>query len=370
MDKNVSALFCLTKAGLWEQGIPLSALGDIDYDEVFRLAEEQSVLGLVTAGMEHVTDVKIPQDVLLQFIGSTLQIEQQNQTMNEFVAQLTDLLRIEGIHSILVKGQGIAQCYEKPLWRASGDVDLLLDRVNYDKAKKLLMPRSETVGNEVVDELHLGMTINGWEVELHGSLHSELSFKLDKQIDEIQNTVFKEGKIRSWRNGDIEVSLPAPDEDVIFVFVHILQHFFKGGIGLRQICDWCRLLWKFRESINVYLLEKRLQSMGLMSEWRSFGSLAVEYLGVPEHAIPFYSSGKKWSKKAEKIISFILEVGNFGHNRDMSYYDSKTYLNRKAISLWRRAKDIRRHATIFPIDSLRFFLGIVFNGIRSTTRGL
>ena len=186
MNKNVSALFCLIKAGLWEQGIQLSALGDIGYDEVFRLAEEQSVLGLVTAGMEHVTDVKIPQEVLLQFIGSTLQIEQQNQNMNEFVAQLTDLLRIEGINSLLVKGQGIAQCYEKPLWRASGDVDLLLDRANYEKAKKLLLARSETAGNEVVDELHLGMTINRWEVELHGTLHSELSFKLDKQIDEIQ----------------------------------------------------------------------------------------------------------------------------------------------------------------------------------------
>ena len=370
MNKNVSALFCLIKAGLWEQGIQLSALGDIGYDEVFRLAEEQSVLGLVTAGMEHVTDVKIPQEVLLQFIGSTLQIEQQNQNMNEFVAQLTDLLRIEGINSLLVKGQGIAQCYEKPLWRASGDVDLLLDRANYEKAKKLLLARSETAGNEVVDELHLGMTINRWEVELHGTLHSELSFKLDKQIDEIQNTVFKEGKIRSWRNGDIEIALPAPDEDVIFVFVHILQHFFKGGIGLRQICDWSRLLWKYNESIDVYLLEKRLQSMGLMSEWRSFGSLAVEYLGMPKNAMPFYSSGKKWSKKAEKIISFILEVGNFGHNRDMSYYDSKTYLKRKTISLWRRIEDVCRHTTIFPVDSLRFFPCMVFNGIRSMARGL
>lgn len=370
MDKNVSALFCLIKSGLWEQGIQLSALEDIDYDEIFRLAEEQSVLGLVTAGMEHVRDVKIPQEVLLQFIGSTLQIEQQNHNMNEFVAQLTDLLRKEEVQALLVKGQGIAQCYEKPLWRASGDVDLLLDRVNYDKAKKILMPKSETVGNEVVDELHLGMTINGWEVELHGTLHSELSFKIDKQIDEIQNTVFKEGKIRSWRNGDTEVILPAPDEDVIFVFVHILQHFFKGGIGLRQICDWCRLLWKYRETVDVDLLKKRLLSMGLMTEWWSFGSLAVEYLGMPEHAMPFYSSNKRWKKKAEKIIAFILEVGNFGHNRDMSYYDSKTYLKRKAISLWRRIEDVCRHTTIFPVDSLRFFPCMVFNGIRSMARGL
>lgn len=37
-------------------------------------------------------------------------------------------------------------------------------------------------------------------------------------------------------------------------------------------------------------------------------------------------------KKAERICEFIGEVGNFGQNRDMSYYSRYSYFVRKAIS--------------------------------------
>ena len=68
-------------------------------------------------------------------------------------------------------------------------------------------------------------------------------------------------------------------------------------------------------------------------------------------------------------MKFILEVGNFGHNRDMSYYDKNPYVVRKSISAWRRVKDLCRHARIFPLNSFRFFFGIMFNGVRSAIRG-
>ena len=220
--------------------------------------------------------------------------------------------------------------------------------------------------------MHLGMNIAEWEVELHGTLHSELSINIDKQIDRIQETVFKEGRIRSWHNGDTDIFLPAPDEDVIFVFTHILQHFYKGGIGLRQICDWCRLLYTYGDSLNYGLLESRIKTLGLKSEWKAFGTLAVEYLGMPEEAMPFLNVNDRniLKKKAERILDFVIMTGNFGHNRDMSYYGESSYLRRKFTSLGRRCVDMLCHIRIFPVDSFRFFGGIVFNGIRSMMRGL
>ena len=105
------------------------------------------------------------------------------------------------------------------------------------------------------------------------------------------------------------------NEDAFFVFSHILQHFYKEGIGLRQICDWCRLLWTYRDSLNHGLLESRIKKAGVMTEWKSFAALAVDYLGMPVEAIPLYSDDKKWSRKADKVMDFILETGNFGHNQ-------------------------------------------------------
>lgn len=41
------------------------------------------------------------------------------------------------------------------------------------------------------------------------------------------------------------------------------------------------------------------------------GAFAVEYLGLPREAMPLYSEEACWKKKAFRICSFVIEVGNF-----------------------------------------------------------
>ena len=84
MDKNTLVFFELLRAGLWGKEARLSLYNDVDYSAIIKMAEEQSVVGLVTAGLERVVDAKSPKELVLQFIGCTLQIEQQNKTMKFF----------------------------------------------------------------------------------------------------------------------------------------------------------------------------------------------------------------------------------------------------------------------------------------------
>ena len=326
-------------------------------------------MGLVAAGLEHVSIAEVAKKDVLAFVGNALQLERRNLAMNHFIGGLVERMREVGIFAVLVKGQGVAQCYERPLWRACGDVDFTLDEENYEKAKRFLIPLAASVDHEELYDKHQGMSIDGWTVELHGNLRCGLSSRMDRVIDEVQEGVFAGGDARSWRNGETEVFLPGADADVIFVFTHFLKHFYKGGIGLRQICDWCRLLWTFRDTLDVGLLEARLRAMGVMSEWRAFGAFAVEYLGMPVAAMPLYSTEAKWKRKAERICAFVLEVGNFGHNRDLSYISKRPYLVRKVISMGWRIADACRHVRIFPLDSVRFLPRIVVNGVRGAMRG-
>lgn len=343
----------------------------VDWDIVYRLAEEQSAMGLVAAGIENLpASERPPKEVVLQFIGSTFQLEQRNKAMNAFVAKLIEQLRAEDIYAILVKGQGIAQCYEKPLWRVCGDVDLLLSESNYERAKELLCPLATDVETEYTHFKHQGLTIDGWEVELHGTLHSRLSKCVDRLIDEVQKDVFYGGNVRSWDNSGTQVFLPSPDNDVIFVFTHILHHFFFEGIGLRQICDWCRLLWTYRDSLNHELLESRIRKMGLMSEWKAFAAFAVKWLGMPVEAMPLYEDNHNGNldKKADKICKFVLEVGNFGHKQRRDY-SGMSYLRRKFVSVWGRLSDMLRHFQLFPKDSIVFFGGVLRSGLHAAVRG-
>ncbi len=351
------AFLAFLKAGLWEDFVKFRAenleFRDSNiWQEVYEIANEQSVLGLVLAGIEK-SPFKPHQGLLLQWIGEIQVIEQQNKGMNAFIEKLIDTLRKADVYTLLVKGQGIAQCYEIPLWRSCGDVDLLLSEDNYYKATNLLIPIATEIEDEITYIKHREMIINGWSVELHGNMRSGLWKRLDRVIDDAKNDVFYSGRVRSWMNGKTQVFLPGVNEDIVFVFSHILQHFYREGIGLRQICDWCRLLWTYKDSLNHKLLETRIKSMGVMTEWKAFAVLAVDYLGMPVEAMPFYSDDKKWKRKAVRVMEFVLETGNFGHNRDYSYQKKYPYIIYKAISFWKHLKDGAFFFSIFPLDSIK-----------------
>lgn len=201
-----------------------------------------------------------------------------------------------------------------------------------------MLPLSSGQKEEERYSQHLGISIDPWYVEIHGSLRTGLSTKLDKEIDKTQDAVFFEGGVRSWMNEKTQIFLPAPDNDVFFVFTHFIKHFYKEGMTLRQICDWCRLLWTFRDTINKSLLEGRLRRSGLMSEWHSFASLAVNYLGMPVEAMPLYEEKECWYKKAQQIINLIL--CGYKHN---ALLDTLAILR------------------IFPGNTIRFLPSILLN---------
>lgn len=372
-DYTENTFLALVRAGLWADAVSTDIRNpgyteSVDWEKVYQLAEEQAVIGIVLAGIEY-SSVKTPQELLLQWIGEVQILEQQNRAMNQFIAELVDKMRQADIYTLLVKGQSVAQCYDRPLWRSCGDIDMFLSDGNYLKAKDFLLPIASKIDPEGVAMKHLGMTINDWVVELHGSLHCRLSSRINRVLDEIQNDTFYGGNVRSWNDNGTQVFLLGKESDVVYVFVHLLSHFYQGGVGLRQICDLCRMLWTFKDSLNKELLIKWLRKMGLMSEWKAFASLAVVYLGMPADAMPLYSEDKHWKKKAERILTFIMSVGNMGHKRNNSYFEKYPYMVRKVCSMGVRCADLIRHARVFPLDSIRFLPNIVYNGVRSALRG-
>ena len=367
-DNTIEAFFALVRGGLWETEVQLASYGKFDYENILRIAREQSVVGLVAAGLEHITDVIVPQVIALQFAGETLQLEQRNKAMNDFLARLISNFRYKGINAILVKGQGIAQCYERPLWRSSGDVDLLLDSVNFVKAQQFLMPISIRNEGELKEEKHHEFEIGPWVVELHGNMPTHFSTKADRLLEELQIDAFNNNRVRVWHYKEKDIKLLNVDADIIFVFTHILKHFFRGGIGIRQICDWCRLMWIYKDQIDIDILENRLNQIKLLTEWKAFAALAVNELGYPVEYMPLYSNEAKWERKSSRILSFILKTGNFGHNRDTRYYQKYPYLITKVISFYWRFSDNIKYFVIFPADSFKVLCWLFRHGLKNLKR--
>lgn len=340
-ENNTTAFLEFVRAGLWADTMvhDLWVMGHdysyIAWEEVYRLAEEQSIIGVVLAGIEH-SKIKPPQELLLQWIGEVQILEQQNKAMNLFIEDVVGKYNSANVYALLVKGQGVAQCYEMPKWRPSGDIDFFFDKENYEKAINLLLPMATSSKSGGLYSKEFVIYTDAWMIELHGTMRTSLSSKLDKEIDAVQRDVFSNKRYRVWKNGNKEVLLPAPDDDVFIVFTHFIKHFYKEGMNLRQICDWCRLLWTFKGSLDHELLEKRIRKAGLKSEWKAFAALAVDNLGMPVEAMPMYDL--RFKGKGSRILKHVLKGEPYNKVRDT----------------WAIAK-------IFPWNTIKFLPAIFFH---------
>ena len=346
----------LLKAGLWERVTILEGKGPIAFDKVYQLAQEQSVVGVLASGLEFVRNRHFKKQEVISFVKQVYSIERKNVEMNDFLITLFNWMNENGIFAVLVKGQSVARKYQRPLWRVSGDIDLLLEKDQYIKALKFFSEKCVCTEKEDIYKKHIAFRADSFALELHGSFRTGIDARLDREMDVIYDDVFSNSTFESWQYKGVSIPVLAPHQEVIHLFVHIQKHFFKGGIGLRQICDWCRALWVSREEIDSTRLRLDLKRLGLFSEWEVFTSLAVDYLGMPQEAMPLYNHNKK--SQAGIILKRILVFGNFGGNRDVSYRSRiKSSFFRKTFTLFRQALDNLYVVRVFPLDAFRFLYG-------------
>ncbi len=347
--------FALLRSGLWGEAteLPDAVPGEDDWENVYNSAMSQTVVGLVTDGASACPAGYVPKAVSLKLMSALIKTEKTNAVIDSHVARFVSMLESGGVQPVLVKGQAVAQCYIHPSGRMPGDIDLVIDPKQYEAAKAVIIPAADSVNGETLSNLHFGAMFGPVELELHGTVRTSLGQKINDSLDSAQALLHREGGCRFWNCLGTRVRIPSADFDALFIFTHMLQHFYCGGLGLRQICDWARVLHTNCGDIDRALLESRLARMGLLSEWKAFVGFLVVYLGLPEEEAPLYDAG--YSSKTGKLWRYIERVGNFGTKRGLRDRSKDPYLIRKVESLIVNSQDFLHHAGIFPLDSLRFF---------------
>lgn len=378
-DVNVRAFLALTAAGLLGSSRFWKGLQreEVDWEAVYQIAQEQKLVGLMASAFDGCEDNGLGfeiQDVFDRqqskaFAKKVYSIEQFNLKMNKFISLVIGKLESEGLHPVLLKGQGIAQAYRFSLRRNCGDVDLLIAAGEFEAARKILVPRAARVIGDNSKDPHVAMFLSRFILELHGSLHVFLTKRQDAMLDDMMERMFSDGDFRVWDNDGTAVNLPSVNVDAVYVFCHILQHLFREGVGLRQVCDLCRLLYFYRDEIDRDLLQSRILEMKLQTEWKAFATLMVDWLGMPVECIPMYDASKKYSRKARRIVSYMLSSGNMGKNRDVSYKKKYPYLIKKLISMRLIFGRAVRLGRIFPRSVLKVSVKGLTAGVGDLAEG-
>ena len=364
MSISEKAFLELLKAGLWGTEVREESFlnKDIDWERVVELARQQTVVGIVGEAMSQLSRGVMIRSLYLQVLKEVMEIEEENKRMNTLIPVLFRTLDQLEVKSWLLKGQGVAQCYENPLLRMSGDIDVFFPHMEgYEKSREdfLRHLKPEDVHNDNHQTKTLEFDYKGIYIELHGQILPEVNRRCRRNFAKFQEECqIENGK--TW-NG---ATLPPSRFDVVFIFMHMVRHYFGGGIGLRQVSDWIRYVHVHRQDIQEGKLKEDLQKTGLFKLWQAFGCMAVESLGCPSESMFFYSSS--FTKKGRRLLKYILESGNFGYFDERTKSDSRFYLVRRFVAFWGHLQMKFRNLMMFPEESIYGIPSFITDGLRRT----
>lgn len=322
-------------------------LSSEEWEYIYHLSKEQAIFGVMLKGIQHLPQSQLPPKLLLlQWIGETNIIQQQNEIMDKAVVELCRMMIDEGVRIFVFKGQSVGALYDDPSLRQSGDIDFYC--YSEDREKAVLFFKHKK-----------GLQIN----DLHSQ--KDISFNFDDIIYEMHNqiTLFNYPiHSRYWKKtvmpeiiahpysvkvGGEDVPTLAPTYNALFIFIHIFQHLIADGIALRQFCDWAWVLTTQHDEIEIDLLRCHLKELGLLKAYSGLGAVLTEMLGLNPALFPFEISDKD-IERLPALWQNMLERGNFGHNVS---YKTKNMFAHGLEHLWRMSKQAREFYHYAPAEA-------------------
>ena len=352
-------------------------LSDNEWQDIFRLLKEHALLGVGFTAVErlHSNGVVCPPQLRMQWYALVVQIERRNEQLNELCKKVTEQFEHDGLSTCILKGQGNLLNYPKKLGvrRQSGDIDVWATSINNDGLRikdkgiaiavqtgKNKVEYVEYHGHKAIREYvimqyrlqginkkpkacyhHIDAPdMDGIEVEVHYRPTFCRSFIRNRRMQKWFDTLASECMSNRTSEG---FAVPTASFNMVYQMAHLFEHYFEGGIGLRQMMDYHFTLKAWQKEIMEWNSQ---QSQGMWSEGlgtpvmskeevmavlRSFGmkkfAAAVmwvlqEVFSMPKRQLitdeRLLITDGPWllcepnEKEGRKLLEEIMKGGNFG----------------------------------------------------------
>ena len=305
----------LLRCALWDLKPNLERIED--WNGVLRLAQRHTTLGLAGhAALQTQAVAQLLPESHQRLQHEVAKMAADSKQNNLLVCRLLTALQAEQVHTVLLKGVGLADFYPQPELRHCGDIDLLVKPEQFEKAIGILnkMATTDAVQKAFTSDKHYHIVIDGRHVELHRHCMT-LRNERRQRAFLVYETQGCNTNLDDFQMNGIVVHRPEATFNAVYVLLHLWEHFKDRGIGLRQVCDWTMLIHARHERIDTQQLTLMLNALQLYDVWRLVGSLAVRHLGLPQTEMPFYDS--HFDRKANRMLRIILKEGNFGKARPL-----------------------------------------------------
>lgn len=284
-------------------------LPDNDWSVIYKMATEQSVLGLLLQAADALGNLgqKPPMALLYQWIGVGEQIRQQNQRVDQQCEQLSLWFKQKGFSNCIIKGQGVARLYSQPETRQSGDIDIWIDG-SRDELVKLMCSNGVEVTYVDYVNCHAAF-FKDVEVEVHFRptwfFNPYINRKVQKWI--------RKNKAEQMTHYDEQVGFnyPTVEFNLVFSLIHIYRHVLFEGIGLRQMTDYYFIL-------QHSTVDERQRAFMLLRKF-GVGKFVGAVMFVMQRVYCLDESlmlCRINEKQGKLLLDEILRGGNFGQHDD------------------------------------------------------
>lgn len=355
-DAERAALLMLLRAGLWEQepdNLSGQALPDESWENIFRLAREQTVTGIAFRGLQYLPDSMLPpESLLLRWAAQTDAIERRNRQMNKALVQLNSMFRAKGLNPVLLKGQGVARFYEQPLLRECGDIDFYFNNpVAWESALATLRFGRVSIKKQADKGVYYRW--QGIDVEHHRRLFDLYNPFLQGFANNLeQEKGYNQFALTT--DAEMRITVPSPFLDLLLQNLHILKHTLGRGIGLRQLCDMARTCYKLSGETDANEMESACRKLGLAKWCPLLHAFLTTCLGMPARYLPYPETAATPLPLAE----LIWRGGNFGQY-DAGFTSGTEGWRRKGQTARSFGRNVRFAFRYAPQEALWFFIQLM-----------
>lgn len=306
------ALFALLRGGLGvaEPQPSEVALSPEDWERLYSVAAEQSVLGIAYAGVERLPkEAHPPMELAFQWASEAETVRGHNRMLNAEAARLTKFFAAAGRKTAILKGPANAMLYPDPLSRQCGDIDIWVEG-GRESVLALLKEKNLVADGGSLTKLYtaphhvdLAPGPDGIHVEVHfdpssGNLNP---FSNRHMMRYLAAEIAKAGEAPEG------FCVPSMRFALVMQMSHIQRHFLEEGIGLRQVVDYYVLLRNSTEADRGEVAA-RLRAFGVSHMAGALMWVLGEKLGLERDRMlcrpdPFRG---RW------LLSKVFAGGNFG----------------------------------------------------------
>lgn len=287
----------------------ISAPSAEQWKKVYTLAKQQSVLGVAFAGIEKLPkESRPPMQLLMRWATEVEAIRGMNALMNKEAARLTRLFTDAGRKNAVLKGQANARLYPDPWLRQSGDIDIWVeggrDSINKMLVKMGLLSEKDLEYGRFWHHAHLERTKDGIMAEVHYRPASGNPYKSQELQDFLNSEILNAELVPEG------FYAPSIKFALVMQLSHLQQHFYSGGLGLRQYIDYYILLKSSTAEVRreVSSVMKRL---GMFHACSAVMWVLQQVLGLDRDLM--LCEPCAW--RGRRLLRLALVGGNFGKYR-------------------------------------------------------